>query len=106
MNGLQLKDAGCQLVLFREPIEWQERFLAFVEKYAATTPHFRMEDCRAAFYAAGHEPPHHSNVFGAIAKHITKRGIGVPCGYVKSVSEKTHGHPVLQYRSLRFKEAA
>ena len=101
-----LKEKGMQLALFNESDDWKNQFLAFIEQRARSLPMFRMEDIRADWIAAGHQPPHHSNVFGAIAQHITKRGIGVAAGYVKSVSPATHGHPVLQYRSLLFREAA
>lgn len=102
------KEAGMQLALEFEPAAWKEKFLAFAEDRAKFLPIFRMEDLRADFLGRGNPPPHTHKVWGAIAREIPKRGIGVFDGYVKSVSKKTHAHPVASYRSLRFnqKEAA
>lgn len=99
----ELGQQGMQRALDNEKAEWIEAFLKFAEKWAEKNPLFKCEDLRADFIAAGNPPPHHPNVYGAIAQHITKRGIGIFVCYVKSVSPKTHGHPVAQYRSLKFK---
>lgn len=103
-TGEQLKERGMQLALFNAGEDWSDAVIAFAALYAERTPHFKVEDIRAAWFAAGGDPPPKHNAWGSIGRNVVKHGIGKHEGrYMPAVSPSTHSHPVRLYRSLKWR---